>query len=266
MNIVRRSQGSVRTIRFLQPSPSLMFPLKILIALVALLLMASVRAETNVTIDDTDPNIVYQPPGVWSFQGNVRPSFVQDRGRSLLLQTVFTQDRWNKTTHYTSELGATASLTFTVERSCPLTAGPLLIARLQGALYVYYIGYGIKEMPPPALVPITLQPQHGNAIAVQSDSYRPEGAQAQITLFTSNRLDPNETYTITVTKTNATLVHGVNIDSFILTQPDRADLTPSSPGTDFFSVSASTPDSPSQLKRPLLVSPLPSVLGQSSLL
>ena len=167
------------------------------------------------------------------FSGNVRSSFVQDRGRSLLLQTALTQDRWDKTTHHTSELGATASLTFTVERSCPLTTGPLLIARLQGALYVYYIGYGVKEMPPPALVPITLQPQHGNAIAVQSDSYRPEGAQAQITLFTSNRLDPNETYTITVTKTNATLVHEVNIDLFILTQPDRADSTPSPPGADF---------------------------------
>ena len=106
------------------------------------------------------------------------------------------------------------------------------MARFQGALYVYYVGYGVKEMSPPALVPITLQPQHGSAVAVQSDSYRPEGAQAQITLFSSNRLDPNETYTITVTKTNATLVHGVNIDSFILTQPDRAGTNPS-PGADF---------------------------------
>ena len=60
-----------------------MLLLKILTALVALLLMASVQAETNVTIDDTDPQIVYQPPGVWSFQGNVRPSFVQDRRHSL---------------------------------------------------------------------------------------------------------------------------------------------------------------------------------------
>lgn len=51
-----------------------MFPLKILSVLVALLLMASVRAETNVTIDDTDPSIVYHPSGVWLFQGNVRPS------------------------------------------------------------------------------------------------------------------------------------------------------------------------------------------------
>ena len=85
MNIVRRSQGLVHTIRFLQPSPSSMFLLKILIALVALLLMASVRGETNVTIDDTDPQIVYYPPDVWSFQGNVRLSFVQDRGHSLIL-------------------------------------------------------------------------------------------------------------------------------------------------------------------------------------
>jgi len=51
-----------------------MFPLKILLsALVAPLLMASVQAETNVIIDDTDPRIVYQPPGVWLFEGNVRP-------------------------------------------------------------------------------------------------------------------------------------------------------------------------------------------------
>ena len=43
-------------------------------ALVALLLIASVQAETNVTIDDMDPRIVYQPQLEWSFQGNVRPS------------------------------------------------------------------------------------------------------------------------------------------------------------------------------------------------
>jgi len=48
-----------------------MFPLKIL--LVVLLLMAPARAETNITIDDTDPRIVYGPPGVWLFAGNVRP-------------------------------------------------------------------------------------------------------------------------------------------------------------------------------------------------
>lgn len=61
-----------------------MFLLKILTALVALLLMASVRAETNVTIDDTDPQIVYQPPGVWSFQSNVRLSSFSRRGYPLL--------------------------------------------------------------------------------------------------------------------------------------------------------------------------------------
>lgn len=102
--------------------------------------------------------------------------------------------------------------------------------RPQDALYVYYIGYGIKEMPPPALVPITLQPKHGSAVTVQSESYRPAGAQAQIILFSSNRLDPMETYTITVTKSNATLGNGVNIDAFLLTKPDGANST-SSPGT-----------------------------------
>jgi len=100
-------------------------------------------------------------------------------------------------------------------------------------------------MPPPALVPITLQPQHGSAIARQAESYRPAGAQAQITLFSSDRLDPTETYTITVTKTNATLIHGVNIDSFILTQPDKADLT-SLPGTNVLaSALGSASDPPS---------------------
>ena len=73
-----------------------MFPLKIFPALVALVLIASVWAETNVTIDDTDPRIVYQPADLWVFVANV-------------------PDRWNETTHYTNWLGATASLTFTVE-------------------------------------------------------------------------------------------------------------------------------------------------------
>jgi hypothetical protein len=109
-----------------------------------------------------------------------------------------------------------------------------LMTRFQGALYVYYVGYGVKEMPPPALVPITLQPQHGSTITVQSDSYRPAGAQGQIILFRSNKLNPTETYTITVTKTNATLAHGVNIDSFIITQQDRADSPTSSSDTNFF--------------------------------
>ena len=51
-----------------------MFPLRLLSALVALLLIAAVQAETDVMIDDMDPRIVYQPPGVWSIQSNVRPS------------------------------------------------------------------------------------------------------------------------------------------------------------------------------------------------
>ena len=50
---------------------SSMCPLRFLAALVALLLIASGRAETNVTIDDTDSRIIYQPS--WSFQGGVRP-------------------------------------------------------------------------------------------------------------------------------------------------------------------------------------------------
>ena len=53
------------------PLSSSMFTLKLLFALVALLLVASVRAVTNVTIDDTDPRIAYRPS--WSFQADVRP-------------------------------------------------------------------------------------------------------------------------------------------------------------------------------------------------
>ena len=51
-----------------------MFLSRVLSALVALLLLASVRAEMNVTIDDMDPRVLYQPAGGWSFLGNVRPS------------------------------------------------------------------------------------------------------------------------------------------------------------------------------------------------
>ena len=91
-----------------------MFPLKILSALVALLLIASVRAETNVTIDDTDSRIVYRPS--WSFQADVRLSpFSGTRKYSPVRQTDNTQDRFNKTTHFTSKQGATGSLTFSVE-------------------------------------------------------------------------------------------------------------------------------------------------------
>lgn len=52
--------------------PLPMFPLKFPSALVALFLVASMRPETNVTIDDTESRIVYHPPIVWSYQGNVR--------------------------------------------------------------------------------------------------------------------------------------------------------------------------------------------------
>ena len=105
------------------------------------------------------------------------------------------------------------------------------MSRLQGAVYVYYVGCIIASMSPPALIPTTLQPLHGSAITVESDAYRPLGSPVQITLFSSNRLDPTETYTITVSKTNATLNSDVNIDAFILTLPDGADLTRISPGT-----------------------------------
>jgi len=43
-------------------------------ALVTLFLIATVGAETNVTIDDMDPRVVYEPEIVWSFLGNVCPS------------------------------------------------------------------------------------------------------------------------------------------------------------------------------------------------
>lgn len=66
--VLRSHNGPCATL----PLSSSMFPLKVLSALVALLLIASVRAETNVTIDDTDPRIYYRPS--WSFQGDVRSS------------------------------------------------------------------------------------------------------------------------------------------------------------------------------------------------
>lgn len=63
------------------PLSSSMFPSEFLAALVALLLIASVRADTNITIDDTDPRIVYKPK--WSYQGNVRPCAVLQHPRTL---------------------------------------------------------------------------------------------------------------------------------------------------------------------------------------
>lgn len=172
-----------------------------------------------------------------------RTSFaaLQDSEHSLLLQTASTLDRWNKTTHYTAVHGATASLTFTVEYLCP-TVGTLLMSRLQGAVNVQYVGYAMKGVASPALIPITLQPWHGRVIMVQSDASRPLDAQAQTILFSSDRLDPTETYTITITKTNATLDIDLNIDSFVLTQLDP---TSSPPGTSFpASASAPTSDPP----------------------
>ena len=111
-------------------------------------------------------------------------------------------------------------------------------------------------MSPPALIPTTLQPWHGSAITVESDAYRPLGSPVQLILFSSNRLDPTETYTITVSKTNATLNSDVNIDAFILTQPDGADLTTSSPG---IYISESTLLSASN-------APLPSFVAQTTVI
>lgn len=104
---------------------------------------------------------------------------------------------------------------------------------LQGALYVYCIGYAMKGGSSPLLVPITLQPLNGNAITVQSDASRPADADAVITLFSSDKLNPLETYTITVTKTSTTLGNDLNVDAFILTQLHEVATTSSSPGIDF---------------------------------
>ena len=99
----------------------------------------------------------------------------------------------------------------------------------------------MKGVAPPALIPITLQPWHGSAITVQSDAYRPSGAQAQTILYTSSRLDPAETYSITITRTNTTSNVDLNIDAFILTQLDEA-VAPFPPGTNFsVSVPVSNP-------------------------
>jgi len=54
---------------------------------------------------------------------------------------------------------------------------------------------------------------------VQSDAFRPVETRAQAVLFSSDRLDITETYTITVTKTNDTSTNSINVDAFILTQP-----------------------------------------------
>ncbi len=133
----------------------------------------------------------------------------------------------------------------------------MLMSRLQGAVYVYYVGCPIASMSPPALIPTTLQPWHGSAITVESDAYRPLGSPVQIVLFSSNRLDPTETYTITVSKTNATLNSDVNIDAFILTQPDGSDSTTFSAGTntiEFTSMSAPNTPLPSFVAQTTVIS------------
>lgn len=216
----------------LPPSPS-MFPLGFLPALVALLLIASGRADTNITIDDTDPRILYQPK--WSFQGNVRPWPVLHHSRTLTrTQTNITQDRFNKTTHFSAKQGATGSLTFSVELLCSSAAGLLLMSRLQGALYVYYVGYGIMDLPSPAWIPVTLQTRNGSGSMVKCDAYRPKETRAQSVLFGSDRLNTTEIYTITVTKTNDTDDNSINIDAFILTQPEGEAVSVFSPGTNFY--------------------------------
>lgn len=103
-------------------------------------------------------------------------------------------------------------------------AGPLLISRLQGALYVFYMGYGIMDLPSP-YIPVTLQTRNGSGITVQCDAYRPKETRAQSILFSSDRLDTTETYTITVTKTNGTDNNSINIDAFVLTQPEGEAVT-----------------------------------------
>ena len=91
---------------------------------------------------------------------------------------------------------------------------------LQGALYVFYIGYGIYDLPSPAYIPVTLRSQNGSGITVQCDAYRPKETRAQSVLFSSDRLDTKQTYTITVTKTNDTDSNSINIDAFVLTQAE----------------------------------------------
>lgn len=114
---------------------------------------------------------------------------------------------------------------------------------------MYYVGYGIYDLPSPAFILITLQPQHGSLITVQSDAHRPQETRAQAVLFSSDRLNITETYTITVTKTNGTLDNSINIDAFILTQPDDTTVKITTPGT---GVSALAPASASDPLSPFL--------------
>lgn len=109
---------------------------------------------------------------------------------------------------------------------------------------MYYVGYGIRDLVSP-IIPVTLQPQRGGLITVQTDAYRPSETRAQAVLYSSDRLDITETYTITVYKTNDTLSNSINVDAFILTQPNETNVKILAPtfGTCVFTlVSASTPD------------------------
>ena len=220
----------------LHANPSLlpysMFLLRVFSALVALLLLVSVRAEMNVTIDDKDPRISYQPAGVWTFLDDVRPSSssrTADTGTHLYGRMMPRRIDWVRRHILQTRLGQQHLSPSLLSVFVHFRTGPLPTSRLQGAVYVYFVGYPIVPMSPPALIPMTLQPWHGSAITVESDAYRAPGTPAQIILFSSNRLDPTETYTLTVTKTNATLKNDLNIDAFILTQPDGAGST-SPPG------------------------------------
>lgn len=125
-------------------------------------------------------------------------------------------------------------------------AGSLLMSRLQGALYVFYVGFGIFDLPSPAYIPVTLRTQNGSERIVPCDAYRPVETRAQAVLFSSERLDTRETYTITVTKTNDTDSNSINIDAFILTQPEGESVSIGPPGTTFSVFPpASGPDPPS---------------------
>jgi hypothetical protein len=79
---------------------------------------------------------------------------------------------------------------------------------------------GIMDLPSPANIPVTLQTRNGTAITAQCDAYRPKETRTQSVLFSSDRLNITQTYTITVTKDNGTDSNSINIDAFVLTQPD----------------------------------------------
>lgn len=84
---------------------------------------------------------------------------------------------------------------------------------------------------------------------MQTDAYRPSETRAQAVLFSSDRLDITETYTITVTKTNDTANNSINIDAFILTQPDETNVKISAPGTGISALASALPSDISTLLR-----------------